>query len=94
MRAILGILVLAVVVIVAMISLGMLNVNMQPGALPTVKLEGGQPPAVKADVGEVGMGYTNKTIQVPTVVMENKVIQVPTVEVEKAQPAQPATKAQ
>lgn len=87
MRAILAILGLAAIVIVVLMSLGMLSLNMKSGALPEVKLEGGKAPAVKADVGEVGMGTTNKTIQVPTVVMENKVIQVPTVEVEKAQPA-------
>jgi hypothetical protein len=91
MRAILAILGLAAVVVVVMASLGILNLNLQSGSLPEVKLEGGKAPAVQADVGEVGMGTTNKTIQVPTVVMENKVIQVPTVEVEKAQPA-PAAK--
>jgi hypothetical protein len=86
MRAILVILGLAAIVAVVLMSLGMLSFNMQSGTLPQVKLEGGQAPAVKADVGEVGMGTTNKVIQVPTVVMENKVIQVPTVEVEKASP--------
>jgi hypothetical protein len=84
MRAILAILGLAAIVAVILMSLGMLNLNMRSGALPEVKLEGGKAPAVDADVGKVGMGTTNKTIQVPTVVMENKVIQVPTVEVEKA----------
>lgn len=87
MRAFLAILGLAAVAIGVMVWLGMLSVTMQPGSLPQVKLEGGRAPEVKADMGEVGMGYTNKTIQVPTVVMENKVIQVPTVEVEKARPA-------
>lgn len=86
MRAILAILGLAAVVAVVLMSLGMLSVNMQPGSLPTVKFEGGAAPSVKADVGEVGMGTTNKTIQVPTITMENKTIQVPTVEVQKAQP--------
>jgi hypothetical protein len=86
MRAILAILGLAVIVILAMAWLGMINLNLSSGSLPQVKLEGGKAPAVKADVGEVGMGYTNKTIQVPTVVMENKTVQVPTVEVEKARP--------
>lgn len=86
MRTILAILGLAVVVLLVMAWLGMINLNLQSGSLPQVKVEGGQAPAVKADVGEVGMGYTNKTIQVPTVVMENKTVQVPTVEVEKAQP--------
>lgn len=86
MRAILVILGLAAIVAVVLMSLGMLSFNMQSGSLPQVELQGGQAPAVKADVGEVGMGTTNKTIQVPTVVMENKVIQVPTVEVEKASP--------
>ncbi len=86
MRAILAILGLAAVVIVVLMSLGMMSINMKPGALPEIKLEGGKAPAVEADVGKVGMGTTNQTIQVPTITMENKVIQVPTVEVEKAQP--------
>lgn len=84
MRAILAILGLAAVVIVVLMSLGMMSVNMKPGSLPEIKLEGGKAPAVDADVGTVGMGTTNQTIQVPTITMENKVIQVPTVEVEKA----------
>ena len=84
MRAILAIVGLAAVVLVILMSLGMVNLNMRSGALPEVKLEGGKAPAVKADVGDVDMGYTNKTIQVPTVVMENKTVRVPTVEVEKA----------
>lgn len=86
MRAILAILGLAAVVIVVLMSLGMLSVNMQPGSLPTVKLEGGKAPSVAADVGNVGVGTTNRTIQVPTITMENKTIQVPTVEVKKAEP--------
>lgn len=92
MRAILAILGLAALVIVAMAWLGMINLNLRSGALPEVKVEGGKAPAVEADVGEVGMGYTNKTIQVPKVVMENKTIQVPTVEVEKAGQPAPVTK--
>ncbi|PKP91558.1 MAG: hypothetical protein CVT77_11850 [Alphaproteobacteria bacterium HGW-Alphaproteobacteria-16] len=86
MRGLLAILGLAAVVIVVMMSLGMLSINMAPGSLPTVSMHGGKAPVVAADVGEVGMGTTNKTIQVPTITMENKVIQVPTVEVQKAQP--------
>lgn len=86
MRGLLGLLVLAAVVVAALLWMGMLSVSMRPGALPTVKLEGGKAPAVDAEVGEVGMGTVNKTIQVPTITMENKTIQVPVVEMEKAQP--------
>ncbi|MBX3593438.1 hypothetical protein [Sphingomonas sp.] len=91
MRGLLAILGLAAVVIVVLMSLGMLSINMQSGSLPTIKFEGGKAPAVQADVGKVGMGYTNKTVQVPTVTMENKTIQIPTVEVEKADPTPAAT---
>jgi hypothetical protein len=63
---------------------------MQSGALPTIKFEGGKAPSLAADVGDVGMGTTNKTIQVPTITMENKTIQVPVVEVEKAKEASAA----
>lgn len=86
MRAILAILGLAAVAAVILMSLGMLSFNMQSGSLPTVKLEGGAAPNVEADVGAVGVGTTNKTIQVPTITMENKTIQVPTMEVERASP--------
>lgn len=86
MRAILAILGLAAVAAVVMMSLGMLSFNMNSGSLPTVKLEGGKAPEVEADVGTVGVGTTNKIIQVPTITMENKTIQVPTMEVEKASP--------
>ena len=91
MRGLLAILGLAAVVIVVLMSLGMLSIDMKPGALPAIKFEGGQAPTVAADVGDVGMGTTNTTIQVPTITMENKTIQVPVVEVEKAQPT-PAAK--
>jgi hypothetical protein len=86
MRGLLAILGLAAVAIVVLMSLGMLSIQMQPGALPTIRFEGGKAPGIAADVGDVGMGTTNKTIQVPTITMENKTIQVPTVEVEKAEP--------
>ena len=65
MRAILAILGLAAIVVVILMSLGMLNLNMRSGALPEVKLEGGKAPEVDADVGKVGMGTTEKVIQVP-----------------------------
>lgn len=84
MRGLLAIIGLAAVVVVVLMSLGMLKIEMQPGAFPKVKLEGGKAPTVAADVGDVGMGTTNTTIQVPTITMENKTIQVPVVEVEKA----------
>jgi hypothetical protein len=91
MRGLLAILGLAAVVVVVLMSLGMLSIQMQPGSFPTFKFEGGKAPSLSADVGEVGMGTTNTTIQVPTLTMENKTIQVPVVEVEKAQPT-PAAK--
>ena len=92
MRGLLAILGLAAVVVVVLMSLGMLSINMQSGSLPTIKFEGGKAPSLAADVGDVGMGTTNKTIQVPTITMENKTIQVPVVEVEKAKEA-PAAEA-
>lgn len=84
MRAILAIIGLAAVALVAAISLGMVSINTSSGNLPTIKFEGGKPPAVEANVGHVGLGTSNHTIELPTVTMTNKTIAVPTIEVERA----------
>ena len=84
MRAILVLIGLAAVVLVILMSLGMIQINMRSGSLPSIAVSGGQAPVVKADVGKIDIGTTNTTVAVPTVQMTNATVQMPTVHVEKA----------
>ncbi len=54
----------------------------QEGEMPEVKVEGGQMPEYDVDVAEVEVGTTEKTVEVPTVVMEEETIDVPVVGVD------------
>jgi hypothetical protein len=86
MRAILALIGLIAVAAVVLISLGMLNISMEPGSLPSISFnaKGGQLPKFKAETGEVGIGSTNTTVQVPTVEMKNTTVTLPTIEVKQA----------
>lgn len=42
----------------------------QQGALPQVKIEGGQVPKFDVEVGKVDVGTVNRTVEVPTVNVE------------------------
>ena len=85
MRAILALIGLAALVLVVLMSLGMVRVEQtNEMAFPTVTFDGGRAPEFQADVGRVGIGETNKTIEVPTVALENKTVTLPTLEVRKA----------
>ena len=66
MRALLVLVGLALVVVIALMSLGMIQVG--GGSLPQVKVEAGTAP--KVDVGKIDIGTTNKVIEVPTVNVE------------------------
>ena len=70
MRTILVLLGLAVLVIVALIWMGLINVSGTTGTLPTVSVQGGQAPTVDADVAHVSVGTENKTVAVPTIEVE------------------------
>lgn len=85
MRAILVLIGLAALVVVVMLSLGMMSIQTTPGSLPTVALQGGQAPAVKANVGSIDLVTTNKTVEVPTVTTTEKTIAVPSIEVKRAE---------
>ncbi|QNA85653.1 hypothetical protein G4G27_17935 [Sphingomonas sp. So64.6b] len=79
MRALLVLIGLAALVVVGLMSFGLLTFNGTAGSLPTVKLEGGSAPKVKADMATISVGTENKTIEVPTVGTTQKTITVPTV---------------
>jgi hypothetical protein len=85
MRAIVTILAIVVVIAIIAVATGFVNLHGSPGELPTVKVEGGQAPAVKADVGSVDVGTKNTSVDVPKVETVKKKVEVPTVEVHKAQ---------
>jgi hypothetical protein len=79
MRALLVLIGLAALVVVGLMSFGLLTFKGTAGSLPTVKLEGGSAPKVKADMATISVGTENKTIDVPTVGTTQKTITVPTV---------------
>ena len=85
MRAVVTILAIVVVIAIIAVATGFVNLHGSPGELPKVKVEGGQAPAVKADVGSVDVGTKNSNIDVPKVETVKKKIEVPTVAVHKAQ---------
>ena len=68
MRALLVIVALALIGLIAAISLGYVNLSQtQTATLPTIKVEGGQAPKFEADVADVDVGVKNEVIQVPDV---------------------------
>jgi len=85
MRAVVTILAIIVVIAIIAVATGFVNLHGRAGELPTVKVEGGQAPAVKADVGSVDVGSRNTSVDVPKVETVKKKIEVPTVAVHKAQ---------
>ena len=65
MRALLVLVGIAALVILAGMATGFINIDQtQTAQLP--RLEGGQAPEFKADVGRIGVGTENTTIAVPT----------------------------
>jgi hypothetical protein len=83
MRALLALIGLAALVVVVMMSLGLLTLQTKPGSLPSLSVNGGTAPEVKANVATVTLGTANKTIDVPTVTTTEKTITVPTMKMEK-----------
>ncbi|UZK68119.1 hypothetical protein OKW76_08485 [Sphingomonas sp. S1-29] len=71
MRAILVLLGLAALVVIGLMATGMLSLDQtQQAQLPSIKIEGGQAPEFKADMGTVDVGTVNKTVEVPAVSVE------------------------
>ncbi len=71
MRALLGLVGIAAIVVVILMSLGFINIDqVQRAALPSVKVEGGQAPKFDVDVGKVDVGTVNRTVEVPAISVE------------------------
>lgn len=87
MRALLVLIGLAALVVVGLVASGMMTLQTTPGSLPSLHVEGGKAPAVKANVATISVGTENKSIDVPTVTTTTKTITVPTVRMDK--PEQP-----
>lgn len=83
MRTLLVLVGLAALVVVVMISFGLLTLDTKGGSLPSVSVNAGTAPRVKANVATVSLGTENKTIEVPTVGTTERTIAVPTVRMEK-----------
>jgi hypothetical protein len=87
MRAILGVAVIVVLVLIAGLWLGLLRVDQtREATLPKVSVSGGQTPKFSVETAKVNVGTTQTTIDVPKVDTEKKAVNLPAVSVEK--PAQ------
>ena len=79
MRAVLFILIVAVLVVIAGIATGFLNINQIRGAKTPqiaatsngVTAKGGQTPAFDVETGSVKVGTQQKTVTVPTLQVQN-----------------------
>src|SRR4051812_41603543 len=90
MRAILVLIGLLALGVVAAMATGMLSFNQQSGgSLPTVSVQGGELPKVRAETGKVGIGNTARTVEVPTVEMKKATVVLPTIDVQQAPGASP-----
>lgn len=83
MRFLLALVGLAAVVVVALVALGMLKIDTKAGSLPSVSVDGGTAPRVKAKMATVELGTANRSVEVPTVTTTTKTIAVPTLTVNK-----------
>jgi biopolymer transport protein ExbD len=82
-------LVIAVIIVllaIAAVATGFINLSGNSGELPKVAVQGGELPSVDADVGSVGVGSTSTTVEVPKVEVgtTSEKVELPTVEVKKA----------
>jgi len=71
MRAFLVLVAIAIIALIAAVSLGFVSLDQtQTAQLPSIKVEGGKAPEFKADVAEVRMGSENKTVEIPTLTVD------------------------
>lgn len=92
MRTILVLLGLAALVVIGLVSTGMMTLNVTPGSVPHVALEGGKAPEVNANLATVQLGTSEKTVEVPTVTTTQRTLQVPTLTIDKPANAQEVVK--
>lgn len=85
MRAVVTILAIVVVIAIIAVATGFVNLHGQSGSMPTVAVEGGALPSVKADVGSIDVGTKNQSVEVPKVSVSTKKseVAVPTLHVSK-----------
>lgn len=98
MRAILLILIVAVVGLIAAIATGLVNVSQtQEARAPNleagngaIRAEGGQPPAFEVQTGSVGVGTREASVPVPKVEVkrDQATVEVPSVEVHRPEKAE------
>ncbi|SFS02987.1 hypothetical protein [Sphingomonas jatrophae] len=84
MRGVLIALVVVVLLGIAAVATGFVNLSGDAGKLPEVAVEGGKLPSVDADVGKVVVGTKETQVDVPKVTTEKESIDVPVVGVQKA----------
>lgn len=77
MRFLVGLIAIALLVVIVLLSFGFLRIGGTPGALPTFKVEGGAPPHVTANMATVKVGTETKTVEVPTIKVEKPVQPTP-----------------
>lgn len=65
MRTILALLGLVALIVVVLIATGLLHLTATPGTMPTV--QGGTAPTVRADLPQIDVGTTNRTVTLPTI---------------------------
>ena len=100
MRAILLILILAVVALIAAFATGMIDIDQtRPAQAPQISAgdngvaaKGGQPPAFEVETGSVAVGTTEANVVLPKVRVEGQAtrVEVPAVKVQPADRDQPA----
>lgn len=84
MRAGIIIAVVVVLLAIAAIATGFVDLSSKGGALPEVQVKGGDLPSVDADVGSIDVGTKTETIEVPKVETTTEKVELPTVDVKKA----------
>lgn len=67
MRFLLGLIAVALLVVIVLLSFGFLKIAGTPGTLPSVRVEGGSAPHVTANMATVKVGTEQKTVDVPTI---------------------------
>ncbi|MFW2828604.1 hypothetical protein [Sphingomonas sp. ID0503] len=73
------IVVLAAIIAAILFATGFWSADVKEGALPDVKVSGGELPKVDVDSKEVVVGTTSTTVDVPKVTTEKESISVPVV---------------
>lgn len=78
--------VILVLLAIAAVATGFVDLSGKAGELPKVAVEGGALPSVDADVGSVEMGTTNTTVEVPKVEVgtTSEKVELPTLDVKSA----------